>query len=308
MIKTKISQFIAYFFSIMCLMILLSNQSWANECQNWQTTHPDWIFCDDFEDGTALVRPGRYFEVDSANGNFTLTNGVGYNGSKGMKALWTTGAIDAGALHLAFGRNPGNMMTNGIKTTSDYKEIFYRTYVKMQNGFTGNPVKLSRATVIAKPDWSQAMIGHLWAGSTSYLAIDPASCISGNTVKCSGYNDFNNLSWLGNQNGSTTLFDGNHNNSWYCIESHVKLNDAGQANGVQEFWIDGNLETRKTGLNFVGSYTAYGINAVFFENHWNSGSPKQQERYFDNIVVSTQRIGCNNSIIPNPPQNLRIIK
>jgi hypothetical protein len=34
------------------------------------------------------------------------------------------------------------------------------------------------------------------------------------------------------------------------------------------------------------------INAVFFENYWNAGSPVQQERYFDNLVISTQSIPC----------------
>jgi hypothetical protein len=45
-------------------------------------------------------------------------------------------------------------------------------------------------------------------------------------------------------------------------------------------------------LDFVGTYTDYAINAVFFENYWNDGSIKEQERYFDNIVVSTKPIGC----------------
>jgi len=31
---------------------------------------------------------------------------------------------------------------------------------------------------------------------------------------------------------------------------------------------------------------------VFFENYWNTGSPAAQERYLDDIVVSTRRIGC----------------
>jgi hypothetical protein len=127
-----------------------------------------------------------------------------------------------------------------------------------------------------------------------------------------GYNDFNHLRWLGAQSGTTPLFDGqaSHNDKWYCIEARVKLNDPGQSNGIQEFWIDGNLETNKTGLNFVGSYTSYGINAIFFENYWNSGAAQNEERYFDNIVVSTQRIGClgnsNTIAAPNPPQNLTI--
>lgn len=42
------------------------------ECVDWQSSHPAWIFCDDFEDGTALVREGRYFEVGDNDGDFAL--------------------------------------------------------------------------------------------------------------------------------------------------------------------------------------------------------------------------------------------
>jgi hypothetical protein len=61
---------------------------------------------------------------------------------------------------------------------------------------------------------------------------------------------------------------------------------------VQEFWIDGQLEARRENLDFVGIWTEYGINAVFFENYWNDGSVQDQSRDFDNIVVSTAPIGC----------------
>lgn len=40
-------------------------------------THPDCNFCDDFEDGTLLVRQGRYFEHDDNNGDFVIINGAG---------------------------------------------------------------------------------------------------------------------------------------------------------------------------------------------------------------------------------------
>ena len=59
-----------------------------------------------------------------------------------------------------------------------------------------------------------------------------------------------------------------------------------------ELWIDGRAEASNTTLNWVGAYDDYGINVVFFENYWNAGSPKAQNRYLDNIVISTQRIGC----------------
>jgi hypothetical protein len=181
-------------------------------------------------------------------------------------------------------------------------------FVRMQAGWSGVPDKLSRATVIAGSDWSQAMIAHLWTdGQTPYLFIDPASCVdsSGNVV-CVGYNDFNHISWLGHQSGTTPLFDASHSDKWYCIEAHVKLNDPSQSNGIQELWIDDQLQTSQANLNFVKSYQAYAINAIFFENYWNNGAVKGEQRYFDNIVVSTQRIGCgtSNTTRPSPPANL----
>jgi hypothetical protein len=123
--------------------------------------------------------------------------------------------------------------------------------------------------------------------------IDPARCVDGNgNVACTTYNDFSHLKWIGAKSGKTPVFSTGNAGRWFCIEHHVKLNDPGQSNGVQEFWIDGNLEARDENLNFIGSYTTYGINAIFIENYWNEGSLKKQERYIDNIVVSTKPIGC----------------
>ncbi|MHC4396972.1 MAG: hypothetical protein ACYS1A_15120 [Planctomycetota bacterium] len=264
-----------------------------NECENWQILHPEWIFCDDFEVDTAFVREGRYFEYDSDGGDFVPVEGLGIDGSKGMRVVFQNSEVGAGGFKLGFGRNPSGGMNRGIRENEDFREIYYRMYLKMQDGWTGSPAKLSRATIISASDWSQAMIGHLWS-SGDYLLVDPVRCVDPVTslVKCVGYNDFPNMDWIGNLAGVTPIFDSVHDGIWYCVEARVKLNDPGQANGIQDFWIDGNLEARRAGLNFVAAYTDYAINAIFFENWWNSGSPQLQERYFDNIVVSTQPIGC----------------
>jgi|SRR3990170_3688827 len=285
--------------------IIISSISWAGECQNWQATHPEWLFCDDFEDSTSLVRQGRYFEYDNGSGSFILSNGVGLNSSKGMKASWQLGQVNAGALRLAFGRNP--VADKGIRSSENFREIYYRMYVRTQAGWIGDPVKLSRATIFSASDWSQAMIAHLWSGDVSgYLGVDPVRCVDGaGNVICSGYNDFAHMTWLGLSVGKTPIYDSAHDNLWYCVEAHVRLNDPGQSNGMQEFLIDGQLEARKVNLNFVGSYSAYGINSISFENYWNTGSIQQQERYFDNIVVSMHPIGCL-SKTPTPPTNLKI--
>lgn len=265
----------------------------ASECDSWQSLHPEWIFCDDFEKGGALVGPGRYFEHDDNKGDFKALAGAGLRGGTGMRALWQTAELEAGNLKLGFGRSPSAYFSKGIRPDSDFREIYYRVFVRMQKGFKGNPYKLSRATVMAKSDWSQAMIAHVWGDKADKLQLDPVRCTDAlGAVKCAGYNDFTNMQWIGAKAGTTPVFDDAHDDRWLCVETHVKLNDAAASNGVHEYWIGDSLEARREGLNFLGEYSAYGINGVFFENYWNSGSPQVQERYFDNIVVSTKRIGC----------------
>lgn len=276
-----------------------ARQGGSGECANWQAAHPEWIFCDDFESGAPLVGEGRYFEYDGDDGDFVRMEGVGVDQSAGMRALWQPGEVNAGNLKLAFGRNPSGYMDKGIRTDEDFREVYYRMYLKMAAGWQGNPAKLSRATVFAANDWSQAMIAHLWGGFEEKLLVDPVRCVDENDqVKCSGYNDFSNMDWLGYQNGITPIFASGYDDRWYCVEARVRLNDPGQANGVQEFWIDGGLEARREGLDFVRAYTDYALNAIFFENYWNDGSPQTQARYFDNIVVSTQPIGCLEDAVP----------
>jgi len=137
------------------------------------------------------------------------------------------------------------------------------------------------------------MVAHLWGGRGDVLLVDPVRCVGpDDRVKCTTYNDFANMDWIGNLNGVTPVFATASGGTWFCVEAHVRLNDPGQANGVQEFWVDGRLEARRDGLDFVRRWRDYGINAVFFENYWNDGSPKEQWRVFDNIVISAQPIGC----------------
>ncbi|HET9986317.1 MAG TPA: Ig-like domain-containing protein [Longimicrobiales bacterium] len=269
----------------------------ANECA---TPRSGWIWCDDFDQD----RLSRYFEVTTDNGSFGRVAGVGADGSTGMRARWSTaGQVAAGNLKLAFGRTPSSYMRPVDAGTANYREIYWRVYVRNQPGWTGGGgYKFTRAAVFANSSWAEAMIAHVWTGGTSStLTLDPASGTddAGN-LKTTTYNDFNNLRWLGAVTGKTPIFDAAHVGQWYCVESHVRLNDAGQSNGVFEFWVNGALEARSANLNWLGSFSAYGINSILLENYWNTGAPQPEERYFDNFVVSTQPIGCGSSSSPPP--------
>jgi hypothetical protein len=269
--------------------------SFVPECDSPEA---EWIWCDDFE----ADRLDGYFEYIDDDGDFLRLAGIGLDGSYGMRVRFQQGEVSAGALHLAFGKTPSTYIDPVDEGTAKYREIYWRMFLQHQSGWTGGGGdKLSRATVFATSNWAQAMIAHVWSGTSSpsagsakyHLLLDPASGTdTAGNLQTTTYNDFPNLRWLGYDVGDTPLFDADHVGEWYCVEARVKLNDAGQSNGVFELWIDGLLDAQRSDLNWLGSYDAYGINAVFFENYWNSGSPVAQERFWDNIVVSTARIGC----------------
>jgi hypothetical protein len=215
-----------------------------------------------------------------------------------MQAHFERGQIDAGSLKLALGKTPTQHLRPVDSGTVVYRELYWRLYLRTDSSWSGGGGdKLSRAVSLVDSNWSQAAAAHVWSGhgipSANYLMLDPASGTdAAGSIVTTHYNDFTHLRWLGSQQSSTPLFDAAHSGRWYCIEAHARLNDIGVANGVFELWIDDRLEARREGLNWVGSYKTYGFNAIFVENYWNNGAPIAQSRAFDNIVVSTKRIGC----------------
>jgi hypothetical protein len=274
-----------------------SNQPIVHECD---AARPAWIFCDDFE----TDRLGRYFEYASQDSSFVRADSVGVLGSIGMRVHFRKGQVDAGSLKLAFGKTPSAYMRPVDSGATVYRELYWRMYVRNDPAWTGGGGdKLSRALVLTSGSWSEAMGAPVWSGGTatgsSYLAIDPFSGtdIAG-TLVATTYNDFPHLRWLGAVRSRTPIFDRSHVGRWYCVEAYVRLNDPGQSNGVFQLWIDDYLEARRSDLNWVGRFSDYGLNAVFFENYWNAGAPAAQDRYMDNIVVSTSRIGCGRLIAP----------
>ncbi len=266
------------------------------DCFSCSNAPAGTIFCDDFESEAPLA--DRYFEYDDNGGDFIRVKGAGRDSSAGMRVRWQQGEVDAGGLAKSFGRTPDNYIGNhASRPTENFKEIYWRMDVKMQSGWTGGgPAKFFRATTLANSNWAQGMMAHVWSDG-NYLSIDPASGIdvNGNLVS-THYNDFANLRWLGPKTGTTDLFSNANAGKWYCVIAHAKLNTPGQSDGVFEFWIDDVPQARMENMNWHGNWNAspdnYMINTIFFENFWNDGSPKLQERNLDNILISANPIKC----------------
>ena len=258
---------------------------------------PATIWCDDFEDSISLTT--KYFDYNDDGGEFVPIPGVGTNGSVGLRGRWDTGDVNAGYIRRSFGRNPAGSQSH---STINFDEIYWRIDVRTQPGWVdgGTTHKLSRATTFATSNWAQGMMAHVWTGVGStidFLVIDPATGIGQNgNLASTGWNDFPNLRWFGARAGTTPLFSSANADQWFCVEAHARLNTPGVVDGVLEFWINGNLEASRNDLDWHSTWNEdpnnFGINVVSFENWANSGSPATQERFLDNLVVSTQRIGC----------------
>ncbi len=280
-------------------------------CPGSVSPDPNVIFCENYD--TPDVS-SRFVEHNQQGGAFVQAAGVGMAGSPGMKVTYGPGQVSAGWMIRSFGRAPPSFYPPQSHAQQDFREIYWREYVRTEPGWSGAPHKLSRVYGIGGPNWSQSMIAHLWtAGDQPHMALDPASGIStSDQLVTTTYNDFANLRWLGGANpidpgwsgskfGSTPVYAPQNANRWFCIEAHATLNAPGQADGVFEFWIDGRREARLEGLNWVGSWQDFGINAISLENYWNGGSPQQNVRYRDNLVVSRARIGCLGDKPPPAP-------
>lgn len=271
------------------------------ECTDWQTRHPEWIWCDDFESDAALGN--SYFEVNRSNNFGVTTSGGAYGGNGALMATFLPGTEEAGNVKLGFGRSP---VASKLATGRDFQEVYWRVYTKTSANWVGQPNKLTRATIFSGSNWSQAAISHLWEDRLDGLGLglDPVSGVSGSQVVTTRYNDFSNLRWLGKVNGTTQIYAPENRERWTCVEVRMKLNTPGAADGVAAFWVDSKLEAQRTDLDFRGSYSGYGINAIMLENYKNGGFTQSQSRYYDNFVVSTSRIGCG-SVRPNAPTNVK---
>jgi len=192
----------------------------------------------------------RFFEYVPEKESFVWASEAGLHGGA-MRCQFERGQVSAGSLKVLFGRNP---FSRGLRRDEDFREIYWRVYVRHEAGWEGNPAKLARATCLAGRDWSQGMIAHVWGGKGNALCIDPATGIRESRKVTTAYNDFPNLKWLGLRQGQTPIFSSAESGRWVCIESHVKLNTPGKQDGVFELWVDGKLEAARNDLDWHGSW------------------------------------------------------
>lgn len=245
-----------------------------NECDGWAQNHRDWLWCDDFDDGVTLSE--KYPDVGLTG--LSVDDADAWSGTMSLHQRYEEGQVDAGWVSFFYGDTLGG----------DYgpvqDEIYMRWYHKFEGGFqpradSSLPPKMARITSIG-PGWDKRFGVYYWIEGDELVADVSAPYSS----------QANSSGWLPLEH-SGFHFTGENLGRWICHEMRVLANTPGQSNGAYTFWVDDVVVVERTSVDLVGS-TEYHYNNAMLDAYWNGGSPAEQSRYYDNMVVATSRIGC----------------
>lgn len=244
------------------------------ESDNWQQRHPEWIFCDDFEteqDLSVNYDDARYGEE---NGMSVTTNDA-FSGRYSLEQHYVPGK-PAGWIIKFIGDNP-HLTSPGLKLN----EIYFRYYHKFEEGFTGMPQKMARVKVYKNAqDWDGGLGIYLWVNK-KILCADKRTYLY----------DQERFQWLPVTYSALDFSDPANIGRWICIEARIKLNTHGKSDGEIQYWADGKEILHDTGLPLGNESFSKGLNMVLWGCYWAGKSPKEQSRFYDNLVISTAPIG-----------------
>jgi hypothetical protein len=262
--KSGIIVFFPIVYLFIALFFLLCPYSFANECEQGLQSHSEWLWCDDFESSDTNLN-SRYQDV-STNG-LSITGDKAFEGSHCLRQHYTQGQIDAGWI---------------CRVQSSFPDhIFMRWYHAFEPGFEGFPEKMARIRYRNRNTWTSSYAVHCWLERDGILALD---------VSAQNSSQANDVGWLPIARSGFSFANSAIVGRWICFEMEVMLNSPGNKDGLYRLWADDSLLIERTGVDLRGS-TSEKINEAMLDCYWNEGSPKPQNRYYDNFIISTQKIG-----------------
>jgi hypothetical protein len=242
-------------------------------------SNPAVILCEDFETNNQSTWS------DYEDNGFIVATDEALSGSNSMRQQYQLGQVDAGWLAWFFGDHP----LGGTRSGESFEEIYFRWYHKFQDGWppTRYPEKMARVrSHYVDCGWCFTWIEHFWLREDGTALSDPVSNIAApnGTV-------FSSERWLGTMNMDLNLAD--YGDSWVSLEMSVRLNTPGQNDGRITFWANGQIVLDRQDVNLRGAYAQTMINVAMIDTYWNESSPVEGlRRWYDNVVLSTQPIGC----------------
>ena len=269
---------------------------------------PAVVFCEDWEAGAL---PGRWADGYDPSRHQIVTSG--YQGSRSLQVTWPAGG-EGGWLTSWF--TPTGVWPSS--PTAGYDHVFVRLYWRRAANWQCWPSSNACGKMIAQYGLQTGMSGPFnpWSGFGKagvcpsgsdfyYSAVVTATTPSPETfalyayypemTPCPGWGiDF--------YSSMQMPLD-----QWVCLEQEVQANTPGQHDGLQRMWVNGTLAREVTGLRWRDTMNVQqGALQLTFSGS-GANLPMQQE-WIDNIVVSTQRVGCGIGVgtVPSNPTNVQV--
>jgi hypothetical protein len=257
--KRKMCTVFAFAFSCFVsgnLYASIGTERWAD--------HPEWLWFDDFESGKALNADYQDVNTDG----FSVVTTDKFSGSHSLCQKYAVGQVDAGWIIK-------------VNNSGFPSHLFVRWYHKFDRDFNGFPPKMERMRYRPRTgDYKSVWGVHCWIQNSKVVA----------DVSAPNSTQANSTGYLPVAVSKFSFADTMNLGRWVCFETEVLLNTPGKPDGLYRMWADDSLIVERKNVDLTGSFNQL-ANEVMLDCYWNGGSPKAQNRYFDNFVISTQRIG-----------------
>jgi hypothetical protein len=293
---------------------------------------PGWLACEDFEAGgigwAAWFAESPFVECIGCNGTANNPERIRLDNEPGAAhagdwALHMPAGAAAGYQGASLTwRSCAGPKREGCRLTG-YEELFFRTWVKLADDhqLVHHFLDISGS----RPDryWDSdgnagcRPNGTRWAGTTLdfdrnhelffYTYFPEMRCDAG------GYCSGDYVQQLCRQCATKDMpctsrqecCWGNHfkppepvvipRGRWVCLEMQMRLNTPGQADGSMSFWVDDKLALDQPGMHWRDDPMLQ-LNKTWLQHYITTGDATQSNRvWFDDMVVSTERIGCGGS-------------
>ncbi len=226
----------------------------------------DRIWSDGFEDNQPLT--AKYEDVGSLG--LSVTTADAFTGAHALEQHYDQGQVDAG-------------WVCKVNNAGFPDHVFVRWYHKFEEGFEGFPPKMARVRYRQRyGNWQSVFAVHFWIENGEVVA----------DVYARNSSQANSVGWLPIAHSGFFFNTPENVGRWIRFEMEIKLNTPGQADGLYRFWADDELIIERTGVDLRGN-TQDKINEIMLDGYWNGGSPKAQNRYYDDFVIATSRIGAD---------------
>lgn len=253
---------------------------------------PSTILCEDFESS------GQSDWSDYKDNGFNVQEDAAFGGSRSLRQIYDAGQVNAGWLAWFFGDHP----QGGVREGESFEEVYFRFYHRFEEGWPASyPPKLARVrSHYVDGGWRFAWAEHLWIDPNKPGGVAISAPVSSIPAPA-GQEYSEDRRWLGTMplRFRFTEADG----EWVALEARIWLNTPGRADGRITYWVNGEVALdRRRGVNLRGAYTETTINVAMLDTYWNGGAPRGGlRRWYDNIVVATEPIGCASFSVEKEP-------